>query len=616
MTRDAPVFRGQRQGGNEVYTHFDNGERYHIIRKTFYANMISYIITSLTVSIGSLIDGVVIGQCLGMDSMAAFGLVSPVVIVFSLFGAIVASGARNRFTMLIGTGDHEGARGVFTLSMLMGVGLSTLLMLLVFAFATPICTLLGATGDAADLMDKTRGYLLGIAIGLPAMNAARVLNAYMSIDNDRRLTVVSSIVLTVMDIALDFAVAFLLHGDTFEMGLATSFSYYAALLVLLMHFRRKERLMRFSARDIRRSEILPVLKKGLPMGVARVSNTLRCITLNQLMAGMVGATACIAAYSVQRQADSLLNGFIFGLSDTVLVLTGIMMGEQNRPTLRRLLKTSFRAVWTVVLGIAALLWILAPQFASFFIKDASRETMGYAVSATRCYAIGMPLYALNQIFCCYTEGRGKTNTALVLKFCSEGGLIVLSAVALLPIIGVKAVWMAFPASQVLFLALDAGIIIAQNRKLGLKPTNFWKWFMALPTDFDVPKEDRIDCTITSHEQVIELYHAARDFCADHGCDERRKYIISLAIEELATDTVQNRFRPGKNNTIDMRILKKGDDYIVRIRDDCDIFDPVKQLQLYDKNVPLHHLGLRIAIESAREVQYTSVLKLNNLVIRV
>ena len=239
-----------------------------------------------------------------------------------------------------------------------------------------------------------------------------------------------------------------------------------------------------------------------------------------------------------------------------------------------------------MLGISALLWLFAP------------------------------LYAWNQVYSSYTEGRGRTHISLALKFCSEGGMIVAAAAALLPALGPRAIWVAFPVSQVLQMATIAAIITLQNKRLGLRPANFWKWYMALPPDFDVPKADRIDCTITSHDQVIELYHIARDFCAAHGCDERRRYIISLAVEELATNTVQNGFRPGKNNTIDMRILKRGDDYVVRIRDDCEIFDPVKQLQLYDKNVPLHHMGIRMAIESAREVQYTSMLKLNNLVLTV
>ena len=114
-------------------------------------------------------------------------------------------------------------------------------------------------------MDKTRGYLLGIAIGLPAMNVVRVMNAFVTIDNGGNLSVISSVTLTVVDIVLDIVVAFVIHGDTFEMGLATSISYYAALLVLLTHFRRRERLMRFSLKNVRREEIIPILTKGLPV---------------------------------------------------------------------------------------------------------------------------------------------------------------------------------------------------------------------------------------------------------------------------------------------------------------------------------------------------------------
>ena len=194
--------------------------------------------------------------------------------------------------------------------------------------------------------------------------------------------------------------------------------------------------------------------------------------------------------------------------------------------------------------------------------------------------------------------------------------MVLAAFLLLPHFGVDSVWYAFPAAQI-FLFLTMGVIIAlMDRHEHVRPGDFWDWFLALPVDFDVPEADRIDKTITSHDEVIALSQAAWQFCDEHGCDEKRKYAISLAVEELATNTVMTGFRPGRHNTIDMRILKKGDDYILRVRDDCEIFDPVKQLQLYDSNVPLHHMGLRLAISQALDVQYTTMLKLNNLVLRV
>ena len=53
-----------------------------------------------------------------------------------------------------------------------------------------------------------------------------------------------------------------------------------------------------------------------------------------------------------------------------------------------------------------------------------------------------------------------------------------------------------------------------------------------------------------------------------------------------------------------------------MRDDCVFFDPLKRLQLYSPDDPLHHVGLRMIIKTASSVQYTSILKLNNLVVKI
>lgn len=168
----------------------------------------------------------------------------------------------------------------------------------------------------------------------------------------------------------------------------------------------------------------------------------------------------------------------------------------------------------------------------------------------------------------------------------------------------------------LLLIAEAAYAAFVCRKNQIRVKDLWDRILLLPNGFDVPENDRIDRTITSHDEVIALSAEAWSFCHDRGCDTSRTYAISLAVEEMATNTVVEGFRPGKHNSIDMRILKKGDDYIVRIRDDCLIFNPVKQLQLYSDKVPMHHIGLRMVIGSAKDVQYTCVLKLNNLVIRV
>lgn len=147
------------------------------------------------------------------------------------------------------------------------------------------------------------------------MNASRVLYGYMAIDNDRQLTVISSLALTLVDIVLDVLIA-AAGGGTFGMGLATAVSHYVQMGVLLLHFRRKDRLIHFSLKDIRWKEAAAMIGKGLPVGAGRVSNA-RSVIFNQILAG-VAAAGCIAAYSVHRQADSLLNPFVFGVSNTLV----------------------------------------------------------------------------------------------------------------------------------------------------------------------------------------------------------------------------------------------------------------------------------------------------------
>ena len=586
----------------------------HIIQNTFYATLLSNILSSLTTYAGALIDGVVIGQFLGVNATAAFGVISPIIVVFALFGAVVASGARNHFTHLVGSGCVEEAQGVFTLSVVLSVSFATALMGFVLLFSGPVTAVLGATGSAAGVFEEARRYLIGIAIGLPAMNAVRILNAYMAIDNHRNLQVLSSIAMTVTDVVLDLLAATVFHGGTFEMGLATSLSYYAALLVLLTHFRRRERLLRFSLSTIRWKDTAGIIGKGLPMGVARVSNTLRSVFMNRLLAAMATAGA-IAAYSVHRQADSLLNSFTLGLGNTVITLTGILFSEQNSTMLRRLLRTSGRAVATVVLAASALFYVLSPQFAALFIRN-DPQALRYAVTAARAYALGMPLYGLNEVYVKYLEGIGRTRAAAVLTFLRECGFLVLSASVLLPVCGPDAIWYAFPAAQVLHLGALFVLNRACTQKMGLQGSSLADRVMMLPADFDVPTEDRIERSVGSDEEVVMLSQAAWRFCEDHGCDYERKYAISLAVEEMAMNTLLTGVRPGRHNRISMRILKKGEEYILRIRDDCLIFDPVRQLKLYDEKVPAHHMGLRMAIGLAKEVRYTTLLRLNNLVLRV
>ena len=64
-------------------TAFQPGHNRSIIRNTFYIQLLAFIMLSLSSSVGSMVDGIVIGQFLGVDSIATFGIINPLMIAFS-----------------------------------------------------------------------------------------------------------------------------------------------------------------------------------------------------------------------------------------------------------------------------------------------------------------------------------------------------------------------------------------------------------------------------------------------------------------------------------------------------------------------------------------------------
>ena len=426
-------------------------------------------------------------------------------VVFALIGAIVQTGSRNRFTRLLGEGKTKEAQKVFSLSFLLSMGFGVVLMIIILIFSTPITIALGASGNAADLLPKARAYLIGISFGLPAINAMKILNGFLPIDNDRQLPMLSSLALTVSDIIFDLIAAFVLHGDTLEMGIATSVSYSVALTVLLLHFRKKNIVLKLSAKRLPLKELPGIILQGIPMGICRISFTVRVAFMNRILASVATASA-IAAYSVYQQADDILCCLTIGMADTVAVLAGILMGEEDRPKMKRLLFTSVQATLIVTLGAAVACWFAAPYFCSLYINGTA-EAFAYATRAVRTYAVGMPLYGLSLIYFNYFQGIGRSRLSSVCGFLSEAGFLMLSAFVMSFFIGTDAVWFSLVVTQILMYIFYAGIIAVQSRRNGTQRMSLWDRILLLPSTFDVPQEDRIDLSISSEDEVMNLSQA-------------------------------------------------------------------------------------------------------------
>ena len=141
--------------------------------------------------------------------------------------------------------------------------------------------------------------------------------------------------------------------------------------------------------------------------------------------------------------------------------------------------------------------------------------------------------------------------------------------------------------------------------------------MVIPDGFGAEPDARLDLSIRSMEDVVSVSQRVQAFCLERGIDAKRAYVASLSMEEMAANIVDHGFRKDtKKHSVDIRVVHKDNDIILRIKDDCVHFDPGERAAITDSEDITKNIGIRMVYKIARDVQYQSILGLNVLTIRV
>jgi anti-sigma regulatory factor (Ser/Thr protein kinase) len=141
-------------------------------------------------------------------------------------------------------------------------------------------------------------------------------------------------------------------------------------------------------------------------------------------------------------------------------------------------------------------------------------------------------------------------------------------------------------------------------------------FAMLPDKLGAQVQDCFESSITKPDGVVEVSQQADEFCRTHGLSSRISSMIALCIEEMANNIVTHGFDGKKSHSIDIRVMIKNSAPVLRIRDNCRNFDPVKYMELHSTDDPVAHIGIRMVMKLTKEANYVNSLGLNNLTLRL
>ena len=171
-----------------------------LISKSFKSMMTLMIFAGIVAMCGSVIDGVIIGNCLSTESMTAFGYASPVFIFLAAIGGVFSNGGKAQCAILTGKGLYDEARENFTRAVILTICFGILIMTICLAAAEPIAALFGASGSFVAL---TAEYIRGLAIGAVPIIMLQVMTGYLGLDGAEIFGFFGAVIMSVINIFLD-----------------------------------------------------------------------------------------------------------------------------------------------------------------------------------------------------------------------------------------------------------------------------------------------------------------------------------------------------------------------------------------------------------------------------
>ncbi len=579
-----------------------------MIQKTFRQMLVTQILSAMTVMLCMLVDSMMIGRFLGVDSMTAYGLANPVLLIFAAYGAMLSAGIQVMCGKTMGVGDRSGTDACFSASTVLGLSVSLVGMVLILLLVNPVCTLLGAGRPGPDnpVFALTRDYLRGFIIGAPAFIVAQIMVPFLQISGSRIRLALAVVLMTVSDIAFDLLNVFVFHGGTLGMGLASSFSYYFALIVGLAYFFKKDCMFKLKLKAVTKKVCAELFRYGIPTVINSLAMVVLVFTLNKILLS-VGGNLAVASYSVISTVGNICYCFGSGVAQVSLLLASIFYSDEDRTSIYTLVRTQTFYATVLDIALIAAVLILAPVLTGLFLTDQAAKAM--TIRGMRLFSFSLLPCSLNTTFKNYYQGVDRVRFTETISLLQNVTFPVLAAFVLSRFLGTTGVWLSFLGGEILTMTVICAVVWHKSRKTAVSA----EVFALLPKLFGVKDEDKFEMTIRSQEEAAVASTKAAEFCRAHGESARNSMLISLCVEEMVNNIVEHGFtKDRKDQSVDVRILFKGDKRIIRIRDNCRNFDPVEYLKLHESDDPTAHIGIRMVMKMVKSANYVNSLGLNNL----
>lgn len=571
------------------------------LKKAYGRALIPCMLSIISGNINILADGILVGQRLGTDALAAINYSLPVYLMLCIAGSFLVSGTaicaseaigdHKRFRAEDGNDREDDAQTLYHMAVLWCTLISAVIMAAGLGLLRPItgflCSDAAVEGMAAEYMAVTiAGALPKILIYIPFW--------YLRLDGRNEQVTLMMIVMGAGNVLLDLIFLFVFDFGVFGAGLASVLATTAACLLGFVRLCDKKSSFSFGfALTSRRFSLMHIAKAGSPSAMNNLFQTLRVMAVNALLQNY-GGSEMVAAFTAVNCICAFEESVTCGVPQAASAMLGIYSGEHDNGSARLLLNREMKS------GV-----LYCVLFSAVVLLAGDWIAMAYGLSvplrpAFACMAVGMIPALFNCMMSGYYNVSGHILWANVIIFLRVF-LMSCAALMLLLLLGRNPWW---------FLALGEILtFLVWYAATGISHRFFPDRSRYLLMDDSLEKTGRvINFSVKGDAAAIcDASSRITGFCEENGMVPRQVMRISLAMEEIMTlITTQNE---DGDVEFDLRVYALQGVIGIRIRYSGKDFNPLCYTQEEMSDL---YMGIKMIEDMVEETMYQRTFGMNTL----
>lgn len=559
------------------------------LKKAYNRALIPCILSVLSGNVNILADGIIVGQKLGTNALAAINFSLPVYLVLCIAGSFLVSGMAICASEAIGRNQMDRARKLYQMSVFWCIATSAFITVSGLFFLPQLSGLLCPDENirplAADYIGVTlAGALPKILIYIPFW--------FLRLDGRNGQVTVMMFIMGVGNVVLDLLFLHVFNRGMSGVALASVLS--TALACMLGFIRLCGRKSSFPFGFCIRAEgvsFLDIAKAGSPSAANNLFQTMRVSAVNALLLHYCG-TETVAAFTAINCISAFGESVTGGVPQAASAMLGIYHGEHDNESIRLLMKRQLKS------GIPCAL-----VFSVIIILGADLISAAYGLGislrfAFICLSSGIIPGLINCVLSSFYNISGSNTWANLIIFFRVFAMSGLSLFTLLYFD--RSPWMFLFFGEfltLLFWFAATGVSHGDKSRFLLLDRSLEQSGRVI--NFSVDGDA---------ESICGASEKITDFCADNGMSPGQTMRISLAMEEIMT------LIAGKNERtveFDLRVYFLQGVIGIRIRYGGEDFNPLA----YTDN-DMEYMGIQMIENMCEQTFYQRTFGTNTVQIFV